>query len=294
MLVNFSNLRKAIPYLKAFTGKSFVIKLGGELLDTPTAVTRIIEQLSILSLMGVRIILIHGGGKHATALGERLGVTSEFVSGRRVTSAAMLEVAKMSFAGELNTEILAAFFQQGVRAVGLSGIDGGLIQAQKRPVTTLKDENGDEREVDFGFVGDILRIDPSILHHVLLGGYVPVICSLAADSNGQVLNINADTVASRIAAEVKAVKLIILGTVDGVLRDIKDPTTLYTTLTATQSQELLDSKVAQAGMIPKLSTALDALSRGVQRVHIINGLKEDSILQEIFTNEGCGTMITQG
>lgn len=294
MQVNFSNLRSAVPYLKAFTGKIFVIKVGGELLEMPNAMDRIIEQLSILSLMGIKIILIHGGGKHATTLGEKLGIKSEFVSGRRITSQAMLEVTKMSFAGELNTEILASFHKQGVHAIGLSGIDGGLIQAKKRPLTKVKDDSGKEREVDFGFVGDIVKIDPTILHHLVIGGYVPVICSLASDSSGQVLNINADTVASRIAAEVKASKLIILGSVDGVLKNLNDQTSLFTTLTAVQAQDLLDSNTASGGMIPKLTTALDALTRGVPRVHIISGSREDSILQEIFTNEGSGTMITAG
>lgn len=292
MHVDFSSLRKALPYIKIFRDKVFVVKFGGELCEDPVALDRTIEQLALLSLMGIKLILIHGGGKHATALSEKLGVASEFVSGRRITSKEMLEVTKMSFAGQLNTDLIAAFRKHEIAAVGMSGIDGGLITAKKRPPTKMRDDaTGKERDVDFGYVGDVLSVKTEVIQHLLKGGFLPVICSLAADESGQVFNINADTLASVIAGEIGAEKLCIVGTTDGVLRDVKNPSTLISILTTTEAQKLIEDKVATAGMIPKLTTALDALKRGVSKVHIISGIKEDAILEEIFTNEGSGTML---
>lgn len=292
MHVDFSSLRKALPYVRTFRDTVFVVKMGGELCEDSSLIDRTIEQLSLLSLVGIKLVVVHGGGKHATSLSEKLGVTSEFVSGRRVTSREMLEVAKMSFAGQLNTDLIAAFRKHDIAAIGMSGIDGDLITAQKRPPTKMYDDKqGSEREVDFGYVGDVISVKAEVLHHLIKGGYVPVVCSLAADETGQVFNINADTLASVIAGEIKASKLCILGTLDGVLKDVKNPGTLISTLTASETKKLIEDKVATAGMIPKLTTALDALKRGVSRVHIISGSKEDAILEEIFTNEGSGTML---
>ncbi len=292
MHVDFSSLRNALPYIKAFRDQAFVIKLGGELCEDVSAIEGIIEQLSLLSFVGIKIILVHGGGKHATELGNKLGVSSEFVSGRRITSAEMLEVTKMSFAGQLNTDLIAAFKKQGIPAVGMSGIDGNLVQARRRPPTKMVDETkGNIREIDFGYVADIDSVDSNVLNHLLKGGYIPVICSLGADNEGQILNINADTLASRIASALGAVKLCILGTVEGVLRDVNASGSLYSVLTSSQAKELIDDKIVSGGMIPKLSTALEALNAGVPQVHIINGARPDSILQEIFTNEGSGTML---
>lgn len=292
MHVDFSSLRSALPYIKAFRDKIFIIKLGGELCEDASTLDGIVEQLSLLSLVGIKLILVHGGGHHATELGNKLGVTSEFVSGRRVTSADMLEVAKMSFAGQLNTDLIAAFKKHGIPAVGLSGIDGNLIQAKRRPPTRMHDEaRGEMRDVDFGYVADIESIDSNVLHHLLDGNYIPVICSLGADLEGQIFNINADTLASRLAAAIDAAKLCVLGTVDGILRDVKTPGSLYSVLTSQQALQLIHDKIASGGMIPKITTALEALKQGVPQVHIINGGRPDSILQEIFTNEGSGTML---
>lgn len=290
--VDFSSLKNALPYIKAFRDRLFVIKLGGELCEDSKSIDQIVEQLSLLHLIGIKLVLVHGGGKQATELGDKLGVPSEFVSGRRVTSAEMLEVAKMSFAGKLNTDIIAAFKKAGIPAVGMSGIDGNLVKARRRPPTKITDDkDGAEREVDFGFVADIDSVQTDVLHHLFSGGYVPVICSLGSDEAGQILNINADTLASRIAASSGAIKLIVLGSVDGVLRDLKDPNTLYSVLNANDVQSLIRDKVVSGGMIPKLSTSLDAISRGVPKVHIVSGTRPNSVLQEIFTNEGSGTMI---
>lgn len=291
-VLDFTSLRSALPYIKRFRDKVFVFKLGGDLCEDTKATTNVIEQLSLLSLLGIKMILVHGGGKHATNLGNKLGIESEFVSGRRVTSKEMLDVAKMSFAGQLNTDLIAAFRKHDIPAVGLSGIDGRLIKASKRnPKKVFDDAQGKEREVDYGFVADIESVDSAILSHLLSGNYVPVICSLASDDTGQVLNINADTLASKIAAAIGATKLCILGTVDGVLLDVKDPQTLLSILNKAEVEKLLKGTTISGGMIPKLTTSLDALDHGVPQVHLISGVRTDAILQEIFTNEGSGTMI---
>lgn len=294
MTSDFGALKAAIPYMKAFRDKVFVVKLGGELCEDEQALTRLIEQFAILYYVGIKLIIVHGGGKHATNLGERLGVSSEFVGGRRVTSKEMLNVAKMSFAGVLNTDLLALFKKQDLSAVGLSGIDGQLVTASKRKPTKVKDvQSGKEREVDYGFVGDDLKIETSVLKHLLSGGYIPVICSLAADKGGQILNINADTFAARIASSMDAAKLCTLGTVDGIMGNVNDPTSLYSVLDIEEAQNLIEKGIAVEGMIPKITTAIEALRCGVSKVHILSGVAPDALLQEIFTNEGSGTMVVK-
>ena len=292
MHVDFSSLRSALPYIKLFKGQTFVVKLGGEVCDDKEMLDSVIEQLALLYFVGIKIILVHGGGKHATALGEKLGVTSEFVSGRRITSDDMLDVVKMSFAGLLNTDLVAACKKHGIASVGMSGTDGDLLKVHKRPPTKILDDAlGKERTVDFGHVGDIDVVNPSVLHTLLNDNYVPVICSLSADEAGNVLNINADTVASEVAKAAGAQKLCIIGTTDGVLQDIDNPQTVISVLTASEAKSLIDKKIARGGMIPKLTTALNAIAGGVPKAHIVSGKSKDAILQEIFTNEGSGTMI---
>ena len=291
-IVDFSALRDAVPYIMAFRDRAVVVKLGGELCEDPAVLNHIVEQLALFHCLGLKLVVVHGGGKHATALGEKLGVESQFVAGRRITSSEMLEVAKMSFAGSMNTDMVAAFKRNGLAAVGISAIDGKLVTAKRREATRMKDpEDGREKEIDFGFVGDIESINPALLNNLLSGGYIPVICSLASDATGQILNINADTLASRLAISLGALKLMILGTVDGVMADLANPDTLYSVLSTSEIRDLIENKTISGGMIPKLSTAVEAIKGGVSRVHIINGTNRDALLQEIFTNEGAGTMV---
>ena len=291
-IVDFSALRNAIPYIMAYRDRPIVVKLGGELCEEAAILNHIVEQLALFHCLGFRLVVVHGGGKHATALGEKLGIDSKFIAGRRITSSEMLEVTKMSFAGALNTDMVAAFKRNGLAAIGMSTIDGQLVTAKRRELTTLKDpEDGKEKEVDFGYVGDIVSLNPSVLNNMMSGGYIPIICSLAADATGQILNINADTLASEIAVSIGAMKLVILGTVDGVMGDIDDPDTLYSALTVSEVNDLIEENIIGGGMLPKLTTALKAIKGGVPRVHIINGTSRDTLLQEVFTNDGAGTMI---
>ncbi len=289
---NLRGLRTAIPYIRAYKGRVFVVKFGGQLCEPGSALDNLIEQLSMLVQLGIRVVVVHGGGDQATALGTRLGVTPEIVAGRRITNDQMLEVAKMTFAGTINTNVLAAFRRCEVPAIGLTGIDGELVTAVKRPVRPITDPStGRTHEVDFGHVGDIVGVKVDVLEHLLAGGYVPVIASLAADAGGRVLNVNADTVASSIAVGIRAAKYFSVTTVDGVMDNIKDPTTLHSYLDVEHLEALIRSGVVSGGMLPKLAACIEALRGGVPRVHIVNGLVADALLGEVFTNEGCGTLV---
>lgn len=291
MHIDYPSLYGILPYLQLFRHKLFVIKLSGELCEVSQTMDSIVTQVALLNAFGIQVVLVHGGGKHATQLGERLGVESEFILGRRVTSAAMIEVIKMSFAGQINTNIMAQLKKHHISAVGISGIDGHLVCAYKRPPLEMQDIKTGNTTVDYGYVAEIQSIQVEVLRDLLNKGYMPVICSLAADEQGQVLNVNADTLATQIAIHLGAEKLCVLGTVDGVMRDLNDPASLFSLLTVTQAQQLLQEEVVTAGMIPKLTNAIEALKHGVKGVHIINGQRPDVLLQEIYTNEGAGTML---
>lgn len=291
-VVDFSSIRSAFPYIKTFRNKRFVFKLGGELCESKATLNQIMEQIALLSLFGIKILVVHGGGKHATELGEKLGYRSAFVSGRRVTSEEMIEVAKMSFAGVLNSDLVATMNAMGISAFGISGADFGLIKAHRRPPVVIHDDRVDaEREVDFGFVADVDSVNVDALNSLLALDSVAVVASLVADADGTILNINADTLAAELAISMGASKLIQLTGVDGVMRDVNDPRTLISVLTLAETEAMAKDPSISGGMIPKLSNAVRALKGGVEQVHIISGTKADAILQEIFTNEGSGTMI---
>jgi acetylglutamate kinase len=246
---------------------------------------------ALCAQVGIRVVVVHGGGKQATELGARLGIDAAIVNGRRVTDERTLDVVKMVFAGKLNTEILGALRRSGVRAVGLSGVDGDLLRARRRPPQTVVDTaTGEHRTVDFGFVGDILAADPRVLETLSGDGFIPVIASLAADDDGVVYNVNADTVASAIAASLGAEKWIVATNVVGVLDGEGQ---LVSHLTAAEARALIASGVARGGMVPKLEAALAALEAGVGSVHLIDGTRPGALLDEVFTSGGNGTMLTR-
>ena len=285
-------LKQALPYLRQYSRQVMVVKLGGEIAGNPDALRSLSEDISLLVHVGIRIVVVHGGGPQATEVSKRLGITPQMVEGRRVTDEQTLDVAKMVFAGKINTDILSALNSQGVRAVGLSGVDAGLVSAVRRKPTPMKDEaTGEVRVVDFGFVGDIKSVDATLLTLLMENGYVPVLASLGADEHGTILNINADTVSSVLAADMKASKLISLTAVPGVLRDKDDATSLIPMLTVKQARELLAGGAVSGGMKPKIKALCDAVEKGVRRGHILSGLNAGSILLELFTREGCGTLI---
>ena len=282
-----SALKHAAPYIRLFKGKVFVLKAGGEIFADRAATTALMEQVGILHQVGVRVVLIHGGGTQSTELATALGVDTTFVDGRRVTDGASLDVATMVLNGQINTRVLAACRDLQIPAVGISGVDAGLIRARRRPPV----EREGDSTIDYGFVGDIESVDADILQKQLDNGLMPVVSPLSCDESGTLLNINADTVAAAIAAELSAEKMILLTGAAGVLEDASDPQSLISYIDRAQLDALkADGKLAD-GMLPKAAAIDSALANGVRRVHVISYNVPDSLLLEVFTNEGTGTLV---
>jgi acetylglutamate kinase len=289
---NIAILKQALPYIKQYRDKAFVIKVGGEIVSDPACLDGLAHDVSLLYQLNIRVVIIHGGGPQLSEIAGKLGIESVKINGRRVTDDKTLEVAKMVFGGIISTDILAALRRHGTPGIGLTGVDGHLVHAVRRPPTRVVDHaTGEEREVDFLNVGDIRRVDPQILRVLLDNRFVPVVASLGADDSGKVLNINADTIACEIAVSLPAEKIFLLSNVSGVLRDIKDPESRFSYITVDQGEEMIRSRAVSGGMLPKLQAALDAVKRGVRRAHIVNGLTPDALLHEVFTVKGLGTMI---
>ena len=291
---DISLLKQALPYLRHHKKSTMVVKLGGEIAANEAALRSLAEDVSLLVHVGIRIVVVHGGGPQATEMQRRLGLEPIMVGGRRVTDEATLDVAKMIFGGKINTDILSALRGQGVSAVGLSGVDGDILHAVKRPPTEVVDpETGERRLVDYGLVGDITGVDTSLLRLLLENKYVPVLASLAGDLGGHVLNVNADTVAAAIAKDLQASKLVILTGVAGLLRDKSDPASLISRITTEEAKAAMKSGSVAGGMLPKLKALVDAVEGGVERGHILSGTQPGAILLELFTSAGCGTLIAE-
>ncbi len=286
-----AGLRGALRYVRAYRDQVFVVKLGGDVLHDPEVLDQVAAQIALLSSLSIRLVVVHGGGPQATALSRRLGDEPVMIAGRRVTDDAALEVAKMVYAGKLSTDLVAALREHRVQAVGLSGVDADLITAHRRPPVTLVDDAGQAREVDFGHVGDVDRVDPRIITTLAEARFVPVVASLAGDDDGQVYNVNADTVAESLAVALRAQKLIFLTGAAGVLRDRSDPSTLVTFADPDDLAGLMASGALAGGMRPKVEACIRAATGGVERTHIIDGRAPDALLLEVFTGSGCGTMI---
>ena len=284
-------LKGALDYTRLYRGQTFVIKLGGEVLGNREALESLAVSIALLESLSVRVVLVHGGGPQAGELSRQLGLSPEVVAGRRVTTPEVLEVAKMVYAGRLNVDLLAMLRAEGVRGVGLSGIDADLVTARRRPPVPVRDDDGLERVVDFGEVGDIEKVDPAVLTALLAAGYVPVVASLAADAGGRPLNVNADTLAEALASALQAKKLMFLTSAPGVLRDATDESSLVAFAVPDDLQPLLESGVIRGGMRPKVEACIRAVGSGVRRTHIIDGRVPDALLVEIFTGHGCGTMV---
>ena len=286
-------LRESLPYIQKFHGKTFVVKFSGKVTEDRDNLLSLAEELALLHQVGIRICVVHGGGKQLTELAKKLGVVQTVIEGRRVTDDDTLDLAKMIFRGKINTEILAALRRRGIQAVGLSGIDGGVINAERRPPrdVIINRATGETEMVDFGHVGDVADVDARLINLLLENGYLPVISSLGADDAGKVYNINADTIASEVAAELKAEKLILLSDVNGIYLDPNDPSTKLSRLTASDARDLIDDGRATGGMVPKLQSLISLLERGIGSAHIIGGNERNALLSEVFTDEGTGTMI---
>ncbi|MBX7137118.1 MAG: acetylglutamate kinase [Oligoflexia bacterium] len=290
MVDRIGELTEILPYVREFLGKTFVIKLGGEVC-AGKSLTDIAKQVSLIHHIGIKVVLVHGGGPQLDALCSTLGIERHVVAGRRVTDEETLRACKMVFAGLLSTDIVAALRAQGASAAGLSGVDASLIGAVRRPPRQVATDDGDTRLVDFGMVGDIVSINTGFLTTLLHERVIPVVSSLGATAEGQVLNINADTVASALARELKADKLILLSNVPGILKDKRDPSSLVSYASIRSLEKMIADGSIRDGMLPKVQACMEAVKGGVSRTHIIDGGKSDSLLMELFLNQGCGTMI---
>jgi acetylglutamate kinase len=285
-------LREALPYIQRFKGQTFVVKLSGKATEDHNNLSSLAEELALLHQVGIRICVVHGGGKQLSELASKLGIEQTIIEGRRVTDDATLEMAKMIFAGKINTDILAALRNRGIEAVGLSGVDGNIVHAERRPPKeVLNRETGERSQVDYGHVGDVVEINSRLLSVLLNEGYLPVISSLGADSEGTVFNINADTIAAEIAIQLKAEKLILLSDVDGIFLRPGERETKLSRLTAAEAHAMIKDGTATGGMVPKLQSIITLLSRGVHSAHILSGTTRNALLSEIFTDSGTGTMI---
>lgn len=287
-------LRESLPYIQKFKGKTFVVKFSGKVTEDKKNLASLVEELALLHQVGIKICVIHGGGKQLSELAGRLGVAQTVVDGRRVTNDETLDLAKMIFAGKINTEILAALRRRGTSAVGLSGVDGNIVHAEKRPPKEiLNKKTGVKETIDFGNVGDVLEINADLLKLLLDAHYLPVVSSLGADADGQIFNINADTIASEIAAQLNAEKLILMSDVNGIYLDSADEKTKISRLTVVEAEAMIESGKAIGGMIPKLQNLIKIVSSGVNSAHVISGNVRNALLSEVFTDEGTGTMIVR-
>ena len=278
-----ATLVEALPYIQRFAGRTVVIKYGGNALAGTSdhdALSVFATDVVLLRLVGVRPVVVHGGGPQISSLMERLGKTTEFRDGLRVTDAETVEIARMVLTGQVNPEIVAAMNVAGGRAVGVSGGDGGLISA--RP-----------RDPALGFVGDVAAVDPTVVQRLIDDEFIPVVATIGVDDHGRSYNINADTVAAEIAIALGAEKLVYLTDIEGLRRDVDDPSSLIRAATPSELDELIADGSIAGGMIPKVASCTDAVRRGVGAAHILDGRIAHVLLLELFTDTGVGTMITE-
>jgi len=283
-------LMEALPYIQQFHNKTIVIKLGGHAMVDPVVLENAIRDAVLLHYVGIRVVLVHGGGPEISEKMKQMGKESVFVGGLRVTDAETLEIAQMVLVGKINANIVSLIAKCGARGVGLSGSDGNIILAKKMELQKVN-VGGVQQEVDLGHVGEIERIDPALLNTLLDTGYIPVIAPIAIDRQGGNLNINADTAAGDIAIALKAYKLINMTDVDGVMD--KGRTKVYRKLTIREANDLQKSGAIGEGMIPKVQSVMKAVENGVGYAHIINGNTEHNLVLELFTHDGVGTMISR-
>lgn len=274
-------LMEALPYIKAYHGKTVVIKYGGGAMTSDALKESIASDIVLMKLVGISPVIVHGGGPEITALMNRLDLPVEFVDGLRKTTSETMDIVKMVLVGKVNKDLVSLINRHGRLAVGLSGDDGGLILARKK-----------EHKQDLGFVGEIENINTQVLLDLIADDYIPIIASIGGDNKGASYNINADTVAAEIAGAIKADKIIFLTDVEGLYRDFGQEHTLISALTHNECKEMIKTEKLKGGMVPKVQGCVRAIEEGVQRAHILNGTVPHALLLEIFTNEGVGTMIS--
>jgi len=278
-------LLEVLPYIERHRGQTFVIKMGGSAMSKSDCLANFAADVVLLQHLGIRPVIVHGGGPEISSYMDRLGIEPRFVDGLRVTDEETLCVAQMVLIGLTGKRIVTAIHQAGGRSVGISGLDGGLLVAEK-----LCKEGCD---VDLGCVGDVTEVNPAVLHQLLADGYIPVVAPLAADREGQHYNVNADHVAGQIAAALGAAKMLNLTDVKGFLRDPQDPASLVSVMSLDEAKAALTSDAASGGMLPKLEGCVTAVEMGVERAHLLDGRVPHALLIELFTDGGVGTMVVR-
>lgn len=284
-------LTEALPYIQEFYGKTIVIKYGGNAMINEELKGKVMQDVALMKYVGIRPVIVHGGGPDITAFLKKVGKQSEFVAGLRVTDEETVEVAEMVLDGKVNSEIVSLLNQQGVRAIGLSGKDAGLIKAHKKLATVYEGEAA--KKVDIGYVGEVESIDVSVLEDLLDNDYVPIVAPIGVGSHGESYNINADYVAAEIAGALEAEKLLLLTDIEGIYKDFHDKSTFISTLHMEEAKQYIKEGIIKGGMIPKVEACLTALEHGAGKTHIIDGRLDHSIILEIFTSQGIGTQVVR-
>lgn len=285
-------LIEALPYIQKFYGKTIVIKYGGHAMINDELKQAVINDVILMKLIGINPVIVHGGGPEITDMLARLQIPSRFVGGSRVTDDATMEIVEMVLVGKINKEIVALINRHGGRAVGLSGKDANLIQAVKKMGKSI-DLSGNELTQDIGFVGDVKKINPEIIQTVIKEGYIPIVAPVGVGEEGESYNINADYVAGEVATALGAAKLILLTDVEGIFKDYNNKKSLISELELNQVNDLIARGTISGGMIPKVECCVQAVEAGVTTTHILDGRIPHSILLEIFTDKGIGTMVVR-
>lgn len=281
----------ALPYIQGFFGKTVVIKYGGNAMINEDLKKKVIQDIILMKYVGMKPVVVHGGGPDITSFLKKVGKETEFVSGLRVTDKETVTIAEMVLVGKINTDIVSLLNAQGVTAVGLSGKDGDLIKAKKH--LAVVHENGVTKKVDIGFVGDVTKINTEVLNTLLDNGYIPVIAPIGVGKDKESFNINADYVAAEVAGALQAEKLLLLTDIEGIYADYHDKSSLISTLTRKEAQSMIEEGAIAGGMIPKVEACLRALEAGANKTHIIDGRQPHSLLLEVFTPEGIGTEVVK-
>ena len=284
-------LVEALPYIQEFSGKTVVIKYGGNAMVSDDLKEKVMQDIALMKYVGIRPVIVHGGGPEITGFLKKVGKESSFVAGLRVTDEETVEIAEMVLDGKVNSEIVNLLNRRGVRAVGLSGKDAGLIKARKKLATVYEGE--DKKKVDIGYVGQVESIDTRIIRDLLDGGYVPIIAPIGVGEDGESYNINADYVAAEIAGALQAEKLLLLTDVEGIYKDFEDKSSFVSTLHQTEAEDWIKEGVLTGGMIPKVEACLRSLAQGTGKTHIIDGRLGHSIILELFTAKGIGTQVVR-
>ena len=282
-------LIEALPYIQEFYGKTIVIKYGGNAMINDELKEKVMQDVALMKYVGMKVVIVHGGGPEITQFLKKVGKESSFVSGLRVTDEETVEIAEMVLDGKVNSEIVMLLNRRGLRAVGLSGKDAGLIQAEKKLATVY--DQGDKIKVDIGYVGKTKKVDTRILEDLISRDYVPVIAPIGVGDDGESYNINADYVAADIAGALHAEKLLLLTDTDGVYKNFEDKESFISTLTTNEAREFIREGIISGGMIPKVEACLRALNTGANKAHIIDGRLPHSIILELFTAAGIGTQV---